>query len=245
MREHNEDSFLSEFPVFIVADGMGGHEAGDVASAAVVDAFRELGTRDNLEVLEVLTAAQSTHERVSEATNSASAGSTLTGMVAIVENTKRFWLVLNLGDSRVYRLKNGVLEQLTKDHSLLQEKLDSGEISPDEALHFTSRNVITKAVGDGGSIVDHFKVPMVAGERFLICSDGLSSEVDDETIRTGLSKHAETSEAARFLIERALDAGGRDNVTVVVVDVQGTGGDYTIEVNTVPSARRPAGQQSV
>lgn len=239
LREHNEDSYLAEFPVFVVADGMGGHEAGDLASQAVISTFKALSGRDDLEPSSVLPVAQATHEEVARATQSDNAGSTLTGVIAVTVNAVRHWMVLNLGDSRVYKLSGGSLQQVTKDHSLLQDLLDSGELQADQADSFVAKNVITKAVGDGGSEVDHLLLPMLPSERLLVCSDGLHGEISDEMILSGMRDQEKPSDAVRWLITKALESGGRDNITAIVVDVRdATHFEHSIDTQTVPSLRR-------
>lgn len=240
-RALNEDSFLADFPVFIVADGMGGHDAGDRASAAVIDVFRSLVRRDDLrpeEVLPLVAAAQqAVAEIASETTRGA--GSTLSGAIAVRhDNGERHWLILNVGDSRVYRAIGDRFEQLTVDHSLAQELIERGELDPSEAHAFAGRNVITRAIGDPESEPDFWLVPMVSGERLLVCSDGLTGELSDETIKVGLTFGGSTEHTATTLINQALEHGGNDNITVVIVDVLEGGIDPGQET---PTSGRVAG----
>lgn len=217
----NEDSVLAEHPVYIVADGMGGHEAGDLASAAVTDAFRELvGQRDVRpeDVVAAVARAQHTVERIS-AGRARGAGSTLTGVVLVNEASHPAWLVLNVGDSRVYRLSQGDLSRVTVDHSLVQEMLDAGTLAPSEAADYVGRNVITRAIGASDSRADYWMHPVVSGERLLVCSDGLSGELSDEGLRAVLTMGGAVDTTAAELLTQALVHGGRDNVTLIVVDV--------------------------
>ena len=210
-REANEDAFLAEGPAFVVADGMGGYESGDRASAAVVDAL--LDADDRVAVV----AAGTTR----------GAGSTATGVVLVSHEGYPFWLVFNVGDSRVYRHSGGALEQLTTDHSLGRELVSRGQLREDELATFVNRNVITRAIGAVDSLADSWLVPVVDGDRLLLCSDGLHGELDDEAIRAILTMNGQPEIAGRVLVERAKLAGGRDNITVVVIDVLAGGGALT------------------
>ncbi|MFS0866960.1 PP2C family serine/threonine-protein phosphatase [Microbacterium sp. 179-B 1A2 NHS] len=256
-RKVNEDSFLASYPVFLVADGMGGHEAGDRASAAVIDVFRGFVGRSDVTPEEIAQAVYRAHSAVAAiaAGTTRGAGSTLTGLVAVRQDGEQRWLVLNVGDSRVYRLLAERLEQLTIDHSVAQEMVDAGRLSRDQMSQFEGRNVITRAMGGERSPADYWLLPVVTGERLLVCSDGLNGEITDEAIRAGLLVGGSPTHTAGSLVTQAIAHGGRDNVTVIVVDVVAggihprledtTGGlmtsgtaTGTVEVATVPSTRR-------
>lgn len=231
VRSLNEDAILAKFPVFIVADGMGGHSAGDAASQLVVDTFRPLVGRTDVTADEVRQTTREAQIRVSELADSwpTGAGSTVTGLVAVKEEGQpASWLIFNLGDSRTYRQTNVGVEQLTVDHSLVQELLSKGTISAEEADTHPQRNVITKALGDGNSAADFWITAMEPGQTFLVASDGLSGMVDDQQISQILSKDDSLEDRTRSLIEAALLHGGRDNVSVILLE---TGGD--------PAARQP------
>jgi len=233
-REVNEDSYLATAPVFLVADGMGGYEAGDLASAAVVDAFRGIAGApfSSLEgIREALVAASAGVADVAART-SRGAGSTVTGVVLVEHDGLPYWLVFNVGDSRVYRLVGSELEQLTIDHSLGQELVDQGELRREDMATFSERNVITRAIGAADSTADSWLVPVVNGERLLICSDGLHSEVPDEGIRATLTMSGRPESAAEALVQHAKDAGGRDNITVIVIDVISGGSAIVGDVTT-------------
>jgi protein phosphatase len=226
-REANEDSFFAEGPAFVVADGMGGYESGDRASAAVVDAFRErFGGLVLGEFAGVSDALLDADDRVAEvaAATTRGAGSTATGVVLVSHEGVPFWLVFNVGDSRVYRQAGGTLEQLTTDHSLGRELVSRGQLREDELATFANRNVITRAIGAVDSLADSWLVPVVDGDRLLLCSDGLYGELDDEAIRAILTMNGQPEVAAHVLVERANANGGRDNITVVVIDVLAGGG---------------------
>ncbi|WP_311246162.1 protein phosphatase 2C domain-containing protein [Microbacterium sp. WCS2018Hpa-23] len=219
-RVANEDSMLVASPVFLVADGMGGHEAGDRASAAVVEAFEPLRGRtvEVADIGEALSHAAAVVEDIS-AEHKRGAGSTVTGVALVEHDGAPHWLVFNVGDSRVYRHHGNDLTQLTIDHSLGQELVDAGELRPEDLASFSQRNVITRAIGAPDSTADSWLIPVVGGERLLLCSDGLSGEVSDEAIRATLTMNGRPETAAAALVSRALKAGGRDNVSVVVIDV--------------------------
>ncbi|MFD5224360.1 PP2C family protein-serine/threonine phosphatase [Microbacterium sp. NPDC058342] len=219
-RAINEDSVLAEFPVFLVADGMGGHDAGDRASAAVVEAFAPL-VGSAVSVAEVGAALATANETVSSiaAQHARGAGSTVAAVALVEHDRAPHWLVFNVGDSRVYRHRGSALDQLTIDHSLGQELVDAGELRPEDLADFPQRNVITRAVGAAESVADSWLVPVVDGERLLICSDGLSGEISDESIRATLTMCGRPETAAEALVRRAKESGGRDNISVVVIDV--------------------------
>ncbi|BDZ65916.1 PP2C family protein-serine/threonine phosphatase [Agromyces mangrovi Wang et al. 2018] len=221
-REVNEDSFVARPPVFAVADGMGGHAAGDFASAAVVTRLAEHGGRSTVLPAEIgrsLTAAVGDMERSIGVTDEGS-GTTVTGVALMTDEGAPAWSVFNIGDSRVYRLLEGELEQLTVDHSIVQELVDAGHITQEEAEVHPHSNVITRAVGFHETPVpDYRTVPLVEGMRLLACSDGLTKELTPYGIRHFLLGSPKPEAAARALMDAALGNGGRDNVTVVVLDV--------------------------
>lgn len=224
-RAVNEDSTLAEHPVFIVADGMGGHEAGDLASAAVVDAFRPLAGSPDVhpdQVVAAVARAQAAVELIS-AGRARGAGSTLTGVVLVNEASRPAWLVVNVGDSRVYRLNAGEFDRLTHDHSLVQEMLDAGTLAPHEAASYVGRNVITRAVGAADARADYWLHPVTAGERLLVCSDGLSGEISDEGLQAALTMGGSVATTAAELMMESLQRGGRDNISLIVIDVLSTG----------------------
>ncbi len=231
VRKVNEDAYLADGPAFVVADGMGGYESGDRASAAVVAAFRErFAGLPRGEFAAVGDALLDADDRVAEvaAGTTRGAGSTATGVVLVDHEGYPFWLVFNVGDSRVYRQVGGVLEQVTTDHSLGRELVSRGELREDQLATFESRNVITRAIGAVDSLADSWLVPVVDGDRLLLCSDGLHGEVDDEGIRAILAMNGTPEAAGRVLVERAKAHGGRDNITAVVLDVV-SGGVASLE----------------
>lgn len=221
-RAANEDSAISEVPVFAVADGMGGHSAGDVASAAVVDRLGEIASAvtDADTIEEALARALTDIDRVGDE-SVLGTGTTVTGVALSEIDDDLAWMVFNIGDSRVYLYSDGELRQLTVDHSVVQELIDAGLITKEQAEHHPDSNVITRAVGfHEKPVPDYSTMPLVAGQRILICSDGLTKELTDFGIRHYLSTTPTAERAANELVTAALANGGRDNVTVVVVDVE-------------------------
>ena len=228
-RELNEDSYIAADPVFAVADGMGGHEAGEIASGLCV---RALATMPQLATGErSITAAVlqqylvRADTSIREATG-ARAGTTLTGAVIVEQMGMPYWLVLNIGDSRTYRLSQGRFEQISVDHSEVQELVDAGEITAQEATVHPRRHVVTRALGTGDETeADYWLLPVEEGDRVLVCSDGLTGELSDDDILRILSSAAEPQEAVDALIQAALRMGGRDNVTAIVVDARNVSND--------------------
>lgn len=228
-REMNEDSFIASDPVFAVADGMGGHEAGEIASGICVRTLAQLpqlasGERDATAgvVQEYLLMAD---ESIREATGSR-AGTTLSGVVVVEQMGVPYWLVLNIGDSRTYRLSQGKLSQVSVDHSEVQELVDAGEITGAQAAVHPRRHVVTRALGTGhDSEADYWLLPVEEGDRILVCSDGLNGELSDDQITRILRSEADPQSAVDGLIQAALRSGGRDNVTCVVVDASNVAND--------------------
>ncbi len=222
-RAANEDSFLAAPPLFLVADGMGGHDAGAEASRAAIEGFRALAGQSSVSVDEMEAAFAAAAARVASIeTDRSAAGTTLTGAALCDQGGATYWLVLNIGDSRTYRLYEGELEQISVDHSAVQALVESGQISQDAAETHPERNVVTRAVGAGSAgVPDYWLLPARVGDRLMICSDGLPKELGFGEIRTALLAEASPQAAATRLLHEALVHGGRDNVTVVVVDAHG------------------------
>ena len=221
-REVNEDSFLAQAPIFAVADGMGGHAAGDFASAAVVTRLAEHGGKAVIGTGDI---DASLHRAVQDMSRGAGvtdegSGTTVTGVALGIISDEPTWIVYNIGDSRVYRLVGGVLEQLTTDHSIVQELVDAGQITREEADTHPHSNVITRAVGfHEAPIPDYRAIAIEPGMRLLVCSDGLTKELTSYGIRHFLVANDRAEKAAAQLVDAALGNGGRDNITVVVIDV--------------------------
>ncbi|MGD9511662.1 MAG: PP2C family serine/threonine-protein phosphatase [Geminicoccaceae bacterium] len=222
VREHNEDAWLarSEIGLWAVADGLGGHARGEVASAAIVAALSRLpapvDAPGHLRAVEAaLAAAHAEIQALGEATSDLCA-STVAALVAF----DRHFAVLWCGDSRVYRLRAGTLERLTRDHSLVQELVDGGSLSPADAEGHPMRNRITRAVGLPGPLeLDRAQGELAAGDLFLLCTDGLTGLVDEATTQRLLSADCDDL-GATTLVQSALGAGGTDNVTVILVKAE-------------------------
>lgn len=227
VRAQNQDDVLTGPGLFVVADGMGGHADGAAAAARVVAALAPLQHELPLSRERLCRGVQEAAAAVVSLSGHGwgEPGSTLTALaLGRGEDGTVCWLVANVGDSRTYRWAGGRLDQLTKDHSQIQELLDARIIDADQARVDPRRNILTRAIGagmTGPASPDVFAVgPGPA--RFLLCSDGLTNEVDDATVRTVLATAPDPAPAADRLLELALAAGARDNVTVVVVDAAPT-----------------------
>lgn len=219
-RDLNEDSLLAEFPVYLVADGMGGHSAGERASQAVVDEFASLIGRTDISAGAVRECIATAQRSVTDI--GGGAGSTLSGVVAVQESQGRWtWIVMNLGDSRVYRCVGGRIQALSQDHSEVAELLRAGILDSEQARHHPHKNVITKAVGDGESDADYWITPIVPGDTVLICSDGLHGVLDEGTLYRWLASDSSADTIAAGLVNEAIAEGSRDNVTAVVIRVDG------------------------
>jgi protein phosphatase len=224
VRERNEDAFVVSGPVFAVADGMGGHVGGAEASAIVADELTMGDSGDWVTAAEIHLAVERAAARVTALAGGATPapGSTLSGVGLAEQDGMPCWLVFNVGDSRTYRLQNGRIELVTVDHTRVQELVDAGRITADEARTHAQRNVITRAIGAGSVGPPHLDLSLlVAGpeDRLLICSDGLTGELTEQLIAALLLDIADPREAAEALVREAVTAGGRDNVTAVVIDV--------------------------
>ncbi len=232
VRRVNEDAYLAAPPVFVVADGMGGYQGGDIASAVVVEEFRRLADagydpRRGAEVVAATLAA--CQERITafiaeqRAGGAAGyqAGTTAVVALLVEDDEGPRWLLANLGDSRIYRWAGGRLDRVSVDHSLVQELIDAGRITAAQAAVHPHRHVVTRALGGDFADADYFLLPVTAGERLLLCSDGVTEMLDDARVAAVLADAAGASAAAESLVAAAVEAGGRDNATAVVVDVLG------------------------
>lgn len=228
VRTNNQDRFLIvDDRLFIVADGMGGHVGGEVAAQLTVEMLARLGPGEDMlradaVVAQVETANLRILARAQSEPDLRGMGTTLTG-IAVVEGddtAPALLLVINVGDSRTYWLRNGDLEQLSEDHSVVGELQREGKLSAVDARTHKSRSVLTRALGVEPDVeCDVLEIVPIVGDRFLICSDGLPTELADQTIASTLRQLRDPQEAAAALVREAVDHGGRDNVTVIVVDV--------------------------
>ncbi len=221
-RDANQDAVLAQFPLFVVADGMGGHVGGEIASTSTVARMRELadsGTITAKALEKSLARAVKDIASHPDATDEAT-GTTVTGVFLDTSRGEPHWVTLNIGDSRVYLVREGVIAQLTTDHSVVQELVAAGRLSPEEAENHPYGNVITRAVGPSESVTpDYVRVEIVPGDRFVICSDGLTKELTDYGIRHFLDENPDPADAVRAMLDAALENGGRDNITIVVLNV--------------------------
>jgi len=222
-RRHNEDAFVAEPPLFAVADGMGGAQAGELASSLAAAALKDLrepggGGEERVDEL-IQQANRRVYERQSQDVAASGMGTTMT--VALVEDDRVAFG--HVGDSRAYLIRGGALEQLTEDHSLVAELVRSGRLSPEEAEGHPQRSVITRALGTDPDVdVDTFSVETKPGDLFLICSDGLTSMVDDEMILEEIARNRQDlKSAAKALVRAANKGGGEDNITVVFFEIGG------------------------
>jgi PPM family protein phosphatase len=220
-RRANEDALLARSPLFVVADGMGGAQAGEVASRIAVDHFRrglEQTADPELALAELARAANARiYERSHTRSEHAGMGTTLTAIYVGEQEVS----VAHVGDSRAYLLRGGKLARLTEDHSLVDELMRQGRLTPEEAVEHPQRSVITRALGPEGSVeVDTRTFPARDGDVYLVCSDGLTTMVSENELAATLTAHPRLPEAGDALIAAANDAGGRDNITVVLLRLE-------------------------
>jgi protein phosphatase len=237
VRRVNEDSSLVAPPLFLVADGMGGYARGDVASRLVVESFESLASLHQVQPADVEAAIATAQTRVASlaAEFSSAPGSTLVTAAYVLEDGRGYWLLANIGDSRAYTYSGGVLEQISKDHSVVQELIDAGQLTRDQAIAHPERHVVTRAIGAlTTSEADFALIPAEPGSRLLLCSDGLTSELSDTAILHILSEDMAPDRTVLTLVDAAVAAGGHDNVTVVVVDVEGVGATAPASERTAP-----------
>ncbi len=234
-RRHNEDSYVLEPPLFAVADGMGGAKAGEIASSLAAAAVQESAGDGATGEARVAALIEEANRRVFRRANEdrAVSGMGTTMTVALVEEERV--AIGHVGDSRAYLIREGRLEQLTDDHSLVAELVRSGKLTPEEAEAHPQRSVITRALGTESEVdVDTFSVHATPGDLFLLCSDGLTVMVDDESILEAVEQHrSNLDEAAKALVNAANRGGGEDNITVVFFELDGDGDD------TAQTARGP------
>jgi serine/threonine protein phosphatase PrpC len=223
VRRVNEDGVLTRSPLFAVADGMGGHAAGEVASSvALTTLAAHLDGTPALDADTVVAAVRAANaavfDRAAERPDLRGMGTTLCAVV--LTGAADRLVIVNVGDSRVYVVQDGALTQITRDHSYVEELVAAGALTRDEARTHPHRNIVTRALGIEPSVqVDAWEVALTPGDRYLLCSDGLFGEVDDHVIAQVLAGVADPQEAAERLVRMANEHGGRDNITAAVVDV--------------------------
>ncbi len=221
-RQANEDSFLARDPLFVVADGMGGAQAGEVASMTAVQAFEgglppgdpETALRESISL-----ANRTIHNQAHADASLAGMGTTITA--AAIDGEAEAVVIGHVGDSRAYRLRDGILQRLTRDHSLVEEMRRRGQITEAQAEDHPQRSIITRALGPEAEVeADIQSVPSAPGDLFMLCSDGLTTMLGDERIKELLMGATTPEAATSALIDEANRAGGRDNITVVLFQVE-------------------------
>lgn len=221
-REINQDALLASYPLFIVADGMGGHIGGEIASASTVERLGRIVDDGHVNPKAIETALSHAVRDIAShpETTDDGTGTTLTGVYLDLSDAPPQWVTLNIGDSRVYLLRDGDIEQVTTDHSVVQELIAAGRLSAEEAENHPYGNVITRAVGPSESVTpDYVRLDVVDADRFVICSDGLTKELTDYGIQHFLAENPDPADAVSAMMEAALENGGRDNITIIVLDV--------------------------
>lgn len=246
VRETNEDNWLMSPPVFVVADGMGGHKAGDVASAIVVERFTELARLGDFEVDAVEGCIAECQQRIAllDDGSGRAPGSTVVAAVYVLKEEAGYWLVVNIGDSRAYAWTESSFEQVTRDHTVVQEMIESGALDALDAARHPERHVITRALGPFDvAAAEYSLIPATGGSMLLLCSDGVSSELADDVLMGILQRGLGAQETAEEVVRTAVDTGGHDNATAVVVEVRnvtarpdGTVVRSPIEEITLPNA---------
>jgi len=230
LRVQNEDSMLAHEGLFVVADGMGGHNAGEVASAMAIKILRSAQNKGIADAKDLNSAIKEVNEQIfNAATNTVEQrgmGTTLTALAITPtnksksENDSKSVTVANIGDSRTYLLRGGEFRQVSVDHSYVQELVSEGLITREEARTHARRNIVTRALGIEPTVgVDTWTLPLIVGDRYVLCSDGLVDEVSDDDIEACLKITSDPQETAVELVAMANRNGGRDNITVIVVDV--------------------------
>ncbi len=226
LRVQNEDSYLAQEGIFVVADGMGGHNAGEVASAMAIKMLGEAHAKGIADANQLAKTIEQINNSIFEAaanqTDQHGMGTTLT-VLALTPNsssTEVSVAVANIGDSRTYLLRGDEFRQVSVDHSYVQDLVSEGLITRDEARTHARRNIVTRALGIEPTVaVDTWTLPLIIGDRYILCSDGLVDEVTDEAIEKCVKQQIEPQKVTDQLIAIANANGGRDNITVIVVDV--------------------------
>ena len=224
VRQSNQDNFAFREGTFVLADGMGGHQGGEVASFEATSTILESGKINSVAdmVKSVSKANQAILKRAKKEDNLSGMGTTVCVLSEIVGTTgKKRIGIANVGDSRIYRLGKSELTQITQDHSLVGDLVRTGELTQEEAARHPQRNILTRALGiEQDLVIDTWELNPVAGDKYLLCSDGLFNEIDDEKIAQILMEDTELEKIAQNLIDHALEAGGHDNITALVLCVE-------------------------
>ena len=230
LRQQNEDAFVATDRLIAVADGMGGHNAGEVASRLAVAMLHDRSSSPFANVGELVDLVTEINAAIyREATTNSGQrgmGTTLTVAALVPNDPVPHVLIANVGDSRTYLLRDGKLRQITVDHSYVQELVHEGVLTPEEARQHPRRNIVTRALGiDAHVTVDSWTLPVMPGDRFLLCSDGLVDEVSVEDVTALLRNTTDPKKVAQTLVNKAKESGGRDNITAAVLDVLSVGAE--------------------
>ena len=225
-REENQDRFLAVPPVFAVADGMGGHAAGAEAAQKAVDCLSKTIGQPTLTVQALQDAVRAADESIRALgqadASMVGAGTTVAGVALVEDAGELRWAVFHIGDSRVYAWTPDSWRQATVDHSLVQVLIESGHVAPENAATHPQRNIVTRALGVGaGGDADVTMLPLEVGQRFLVCSDGLSNEVTDERLTELMGSDSPPDAIAQQMVTEAVANGGRDNIAAVILRVDG------------------------
>jgi serine/threonine protein phosphatase PrpC len=242
VRPHNEDSALHTERFVAVADGLGGHAAGERASRLAVDelaALTRLAAPGPSDVVAAIAAANGSILRAAaERAGNTGMGTTLAGIGVVQVAGSEHWIVFNVGDSRVYRWAGGAVSQITVDHSEVEEMRSAGRLTAEQARSHPGRNIVTRSLGtDPAPEPDVWVFPPLPEDTFVICSDGLTTEVTDAGIAQLLAGHPDPQMAADALVQAALAAGGRDNVTAIVVALALVPAGNAVDTDTAPRIR--------
>lgn len=221
IRQVNEDNFLHnpEQAHWAVADGMGGHQGGDVASEMIVENLKPLSQMASLSdfidrVEDTLLATNESLKKLADSRNTV-IGSTVVGAILFSGHLTFYWV----GDSRAYLYRNGKLTQVTTDHTLVQELLERQEITPEQAINHPEKNVITRAIGTHDLLyIDYYMIPFEKGDKFLLCSDGVEKELPDSELEEYFTSSDDIEDIATQILSEVLDRGARDNVTLSIVE---------------------------
>ncbi|MGH2663396.1 MAG: Stp1/IreP family PP2C-type Ser/Thr phosphatase [Actinomycetota bacterium] len=217
VREGNEDSYMVQDPLFAVADGMGGHQGGEVASSLALETLKQVNEEPESELAGVVQKANRVvFRKASEDPGLAGMGTTLTAVLGDGEVLR----LAHVGDSRAYLLRDGEMKRITKDHTIVERLVEEGRITPREAEIHPQRSILTRALGVDEDIqVDEATLEVRLGDRLLLCSDGLTGMVSEEDIQRVLTEAEDPQTASERLVDAANEAGGQDNITAVVIDV--------------------------
>jgi len=241
-RRRNEDAYVVEPPLFAVADGMGGARAGEIAAKIAASVLRD-SSGENAVVELIKEANRRVYEAATEDETRSGMGTTITAAIVGDDGVQ----IGHVGDSRAYRVRDGKLEQLTEDHSLVAELVRSGKLSPEEADVHPQRSVITRTVGTDPDVdVDTLEIDARPGDVFLLCSDGLTTMVDDTSILAVVQKNrASLDKAARALVDAANKGGGEDNITIVLFEIGKEGAAGVEGTATLPAVTDDADEETL